>query len=147
MCIPDDELLFRFVDPRRDYVWSEDRLSSEMYRDSELSLNRGSIWSSTSTSPWHPTDGGCARSPGASFAASTLNPQPSTTQAAAVTSPPYAGNYPNGNLPTEHRLKYSAEYHARKGLPPRGDYGHSPAQIGNLRDGVAKPAALNGNAR
>src|SRR5439155_13160882 len=38
------EDLFRFVDPVREYLPAKGRISSECFRDRELSVNRGSVW-------------------------------------------------------------------------------------------------------
>ncbi len=48
MPIPRGEPVFRFLDPDRDYHWEEDgegRVSSFALRDSQVSLNRSSVWS------------------------------------------------------------------------------------------------------
>lgn len=48
MPIPDDEDLFRFIDPVRDYHWLDgaDRLRSSIFRKSyPISFNRGTVWS------------------------------------------------------------------------------------------------------
>lgn len=48
MPIPVTEVVFRFIDPVRDWFVEDDgteRVSSQLFRDSEVSVNRSSVWS------------------------------------------------------------------------------------------------------